>query len=385
MNWDINWQNYLPELEGLRHELHAHPELSGEEVETRKRLIRFIQEHAENTVTIHDLGSWFYVYQPGEGATETIAIRADHDAILGEDGQAFHGCGHDGHSTILAGLVWLMSQRTSKVNIVYVFQHAEENGQGAAEIVDHLVALGVNHIYGLHNFPGQPLNHVFTRPGTIMCASRGMSLNFKGHQTHAAQPEKGLNPAYAIAELVKQLEELVHFSGYQGKEWRGIHFADMVLVTIVSMAVGEPDHFGVSPAHGQVQLTLRAAKLDDLDRLAQKIESLAQDSLTKWPLDLEIEYTDAFPDTDNNPDEVQFIAETLKNSAHPLGHLEEPFRPSEDFGWYLKQISGCFIGLGSGEQHPDLHLATYDFPDAIIPTGIEVFGRIICAHEKEAN
>ena len=95
----------------LRHELHAHPEISGQEVETKRRLMSFLAEHT--SFVIHDEGSWFWVKVPGaDPAQPSIGFRADYDALpipedldlpyASQNPGVSHKCGHDGHSSALA-------------------------------------------------------------------------------------------------------------------------------------------------------------------------------------------------------------------------------------------------------------------------------------------
>lgn len=372
---EVDWQNYLPDLYELRAELHAHPKVSEQEAETRERLMTFIRERTD--LVIHDEGRWFYVDIPGRVNDEKIAIRADHDAIVNTNGEAFHGCGHDGHSTILAGLAWLLSDYPVDPHVILVFQHAEENGVGAKEIVPTLKSLEIDRMYGLHNFPGAPLGEVITRVGTFFCASTGLRIQLLGRQSHAAEPEKGLNPAFAMAKILTEIEELSSLSETKNRLWRGHEYEDMILATVVHVEVGENDKFGISPARGELDLTLRAAKMTDLSDLCEEIEHLAEKLADKYELHLDISYTDTFPDTVNPEEEVQRVKNILKDQGKELLFLEEPFRPSEDFGWYLKEFPGCYVGLGSGEDHLPLHHDQFEFPDNIIRPGIEFFYGIL--------
>ncbi len=122
----------LERIKAFRQELHRHPEASEEEFQTRASIKKYLEEHTD--VKVVDKGRWLYAVKD-EGAEETIAFRADHDAIVSEDGGAFHGCGHDGHTAILVGLAEVLDQETLGKNIIYIFQHAEENGVGAKEAV----------------------------------------------------------------------------------------------------------------------------------------------------------------------------------------------------------------------------------------------------------
>ncbi len=366
----------IEKVVALRKHLHAHPEPSEQEVETRKTLMKFIEDNTKNTKIV-DKGRWFYAIKEEVGAKETIALRADHDAIISEDGKAFHGCGHDGHSAILAGTVLALDEAQTGKNVVYIFQHAEENGAGAKECVAIFDEVKIDRIYGLHNFPGFAKGEVYSIPGTMMCASKGMSLAFEGKQSHASEPENGNNPVYPMAKLVELVAPLVEFHGYKPVDWNGEHFEDMVLCTIVSAKVGEQGAFGVSPSRGELGFTLRAARLEDLDHLSEVVEREATRLAEEAGVKVSFSYTDEFPDTANTFEEYRRLQDLLPKEGIPFHRLEQPFRGSEDFGWFTKHVPGCYMVLGSGEDYTPLHTIGYDFPDEIIPAGIKTFCAIV--------
>ena len=375
MKEPIQMDDILLKVTELRNELHEHPEISGHETNTRRRLIQFLQKNTQ--LEIVNMDRWFYVYQKGLVGNQTIALRADHDAIINTQGQVFHGCGHDGHSAILAGVAMVIDKYPVKDNVMLIFQHSEENGVGAKEIMNFLKDQSVDHIYGLHNFPGFETGELLLRANTFMCASMGMDIEFKGLQTHAGQPEKGINPMYAIAKLALMLEPLAQFNGFQSVIWEGHSFSNLVMTTIVSSSIGEMNNFGISPGRGKMQLTLRAATLDDLNQLYELISEKVQLLASDYQMTYQIKTFDEFPDTTNSIQEVEHLSKIFELNQQKYSYLVEPFRPSEDFGWYLKQFSGSFFGIGSGLNVPPLHNDAYEFPDEIIHQAIKAFYHIV--------
>lgn len=81
----INPQN-LELAQQLRHELHAHPELSCQEVWTRQHLIDFLRANTSNLEIVDPAAGYFYAkYNAGEGKP-VIAFRADFDAVPVNEG-----------------------------------------------------------------------------------------------------------------------------------------------------------------------------------------------------------------------------------------------------------------------------------------------------------
>lgn len=363
-------QETLEKIIQLRHVLHQCPEPSEQEMKTREILKQFLQE--QTSLTVVDKGKWFYAIHKEKNAKKTIAFRADFDAIVGENGRVYHGCGHDGHAAILAGAAMTLEGQPTGNNILFLFQHAEENGAGAKECLEVFREQQVDCIYGIHNMPGFAKNCVVTRKGPLQCASKGMVLTFMGKQSHASEPEKGNNPAYAIGKLLEKLKPLHEYHGFSSVEWEGEKFRNLVLVTVVSVQVGSAGAFGVSPGRGQLELTIRSVYEEDLQLLQDKLLSMAKDLSKEEHLELEISYSDEFPDTINDPKVVEEMLHLF--SQHDIDYelLKEPIRASEDFGHYLKEVPGAYMFLGSGTQVP-LHSTEFEFCDEIIPRWVEIF------------
>lgn len=118
----------LAKVKEVKKWLHAHPEVSNQEVKTQAYLKDFITKYLPQ-YEIHDHVTWFYCMKPYQKGKKTIVLRADHDAIVNSKGEVFHGCGHDGHTAIL--LAVMLEDIPSENNVIYLFQPAEENGTGA--------------------------------------------------------------------------------------------------------------------------------------------------------------------------------------------------------------------------------------------------------------
>lgn len=366
-------------IEEFRQTLHKYPEASEKEFKTRELIKEFLEKHT--SLEIVDKGRWLYALHKEEGAKETIAFRADHDAIISEDGEAFHGCGHDGHTATLVGLALELEGVKTGNNIVFIFQHAEETGVGAKECVEIFKEVEIDRVYGYHNIPGLPLNMVATKKGPIQCASTGMSIKLEGKQSHASEPEKGINPVYLIADLVEKVKVLSEFDGYGPVNKGDFNFDSMVLCTIVHVKVGEKA-FGVSPSMGEIALTIRAVSDDDLEKLRIYIEDYIKENAEKLGIKYSFEYSDTFPDTTNDPEIVEKFFKLLEENNIEYIEMEDPVRASEDFGYYLKEKPGCYFYIGDGEDYTPIHSIEYNFPDEIMPKAIKVFTLLANTHYK---
>ncbi len=353
----------------LRNELHNNPEISGKEKHTRQIIYNFLKENTKLKVYLTD--EILYAFYDNN-KDKSIAIRSDHDAILDKNAKAFHGCGHDGHTAIACGLAMVVDKLELDKNVLFIFQPSEEDGSGALKCLHLISEYNIDYIYGLHNFPGYELGRPILKSGTFMCASSGMSINFEGKQSHASEPEEGINPAYAISEIVKSIESLSTLDGY-----KDLDFEERVFATVVHINIGHDGAYGVSPANGKLELTLRGNKLLDLSNLQRLIENKAKYLSEKYKLKVKIAFSDEFPDTSNSKEEVDFLDKVFtKNGLNPI-YWEDAYRASEDFGWYLKEVPGVFFGMGIGENSANLHQEDYCFNDDLIKPSIEALALIL--------
>ena len=357
----------------FRRELHANPEPSMHEVETRRRIVEFLRANAPG-VKIVEKDRWLYGLHD-EGAAETYLFRADHDAILNEDGTCYHGCGHDGHTAILAGLAAKLDGQKLGRNIVYLFQHAEETGEGAIETVSVIEEAKVDKAFALHGMSGQRLGQITFRGGTGFCASTGFKIELKGVQSHASQPELGNNPAYLMAELTSLVEPLKEFNGFTPRSWNGIDFKNLVMATVVYQRLGEKA-FGVSPSTAEMGLTLRAYYEAEIDQLIEGIQDFIKQGAEKRQLEYSFEQLERFPETASDEGLVEAIKPLMDEWGFDWAITEEAFRGSEDFGHLSKLVPSIYFIVGLGEDVPPMHNVKFEFQDEAIPYGLKLFENI---------
>lgn len=365
-------------LNEIRQYLHQHPELSSQEYETSRFIENMIQPlHPDQIIRIGEF-SKVYVFDSGKPGP-SIIFRADIDALPIQEKNDIsyqsknegiaHLCGHDGHSTILIGLARRVAKnRPSSGKLALLFQSAEETGMGAKEVMEseEFLALNADYIFGLHNIPAYPLHQVLLKAGSFAAASKGMKLKLKGKTCHAAEPEKGVNPALAMADITRQLHELI-----QQKEL----FQNLSLITFIYSKLGEMA-FGTSPGFAEMGFTLRAFENEDMVLLNEKAEHIIHEVCKNHSLDFEIEYVEEFPATVNEDEAIEIIKQAAIYMNLNTSNLFKSMRWSEDFGFYSQKIRGGFFGLGSGENQAELHHHNFDFPDELIETGVSLFEEI---------
>lgn len=367
------------ELIELRRQLHRKPELSGEEVETAKTIATELRKLSPTQI-LTDLGGHGVaaIFDSGhEGPT--VMFRAELDALPIHEKSSIpwasevpgkgHLCGHDGHMMFLLALGRMITRNPIiRGRVVLMFQPAEEDGSGARAVVaDPAYAqLQPDYAFAIHIEPGRPWGYVSTRAGLVNCASQGLSIRLSGKTAHAADPEDGISPAMAIAELIFALNSLSHAEKLDDT---------FRLVTITHIGVGEPS-FGIAPGDGTLFATLRTTKDDAMHSLAKEARQLATNAAHTAGLEVEFDVVDDFAASINDPEATQIACAAMQALSVEYGDAGLPMRASEDFGVFGHNAKAAMLCMGPGEGYAALHNPDYDFPDDLLPLGAAIFERI---------
>ncbi|MBR5910372.1 MAG: amidohydrolase [Bacteroidales bacterium] len=372
----------------LRHILHAHPELSGQEVLTNRILNEWVKQTRPDLLIEKIGGYGLAAIYKGAKPGKRILIRGDIDALhipepndlpyRSQNQGVSHKCGHDGHATILCGLAqWLGEQRPDQGEVVLLFQPAEETGHGAQAILNdpQFAQIKPDVAYGLHNLPSFEKGQILVKEDCFAAASFGLKMTFDGRTAHASQPETGHSPSELLALLIHQLE----------KKREQLKAVKPLTTFVITHAVLGEETFGVAPGHAEIWLTLRSHDDRNLQLMATQIIELCRAKSKDHLFDFNFSEHEAFAATNSDPNCVKTIEQAAKNLELNLTHLNEPFRWSEDFGRFGSVCPIGFFGLGSGTEQPALHNPEFDFPDDILEVGMGMFWEIIRLELEGAN
>jgi amidohydrolase len=379
----------------FRRQLHARPELSEREHETATAIVaRLAPTHP--TSIVDGLGTMqtglCAVYDSGEPGP-VVLIRAELDALPIQESNSFghrstvsgvsHKCGHDGHmATLVAVAEGLREQPIARGKVYLLFQPAEETGTGASAVLadERFKALAPpDVVYAFHNVPKYPLGHVLLRKGLFAQGSVGFVARYRGKTSHSSYPEHGINPAAAVTALVAAVNRF--------DEALAGSVSAPVLGTVSYAQLGSAEkgpNFGTTPGEGVVMGVVRAHKTSDLERVRDELASLTKRLAEDEGLEHELSWHEAFAATESNDDCVATIEAAAAEAGVDAMYLDEPFRWSEDFGYFTAAFKGAFFGLGSGTAQPQLHDDGYDYPDALIGIGANIYRAIIDRHLGES-
>src|SRR5207249_9803365 len=215
-----------PDIQAWRRDIHENPELLYDVHRTAAFVADRLREFGCDEVTT-GLGRTGVVgvikgKQPGKGEIKVIGLRADMDALPIEEATnlphasktpgLMHACGHDGHTAMLLGAAhYLAETRNFSGTAIVSFQPAEEGGAGGKAMVQDglMERFRIEEVYGMHNYPGLPVGQFALRPGPMMAAADGITIEIEGRGGHAARPHVSIDTVLVGAQIINQIQSIV--------------------------------------------------------------------------------------------------------------------------------------------------------------------------------
>ncbi len=255
----------------------------------------------------------------------------------------------------------IAKNRPAKGKVVLLFQPAEETLEGALEVIkdDNFKEIEPDYIFAIHNLPGFEENSVIVREGNFTSATNGVKIDLTGNTSHAASPEKANNPTDATLELLDFFRNKITIGDYK----------NYVLSTPVYTQIGSPD-FGITPGNAQLKVTLRAYDNDDLDKMTEKLNETVKIVAQKHNLKSHISYSDYAVPVYNNMQAIETVKKAATENNLKIKEIKEPFKWTEDFGYFTVKYKGALVGFGIGDTKP-LHDKNYDFNDNVIMSAVK--------------
>ncbi|WP_343728155.1 M20 aminoacylase family protein [Duganella sp.] len=381
---------FQSELQEIRRDLHAHPELCYEEQRTSDVVAARLT--AWGIPVIRGLGITGVVGVIKNGSSgRSIGLRADMDALPMQEVNTFphasvhpgkmHACGHDGHTAMLLGAAKHLAEHRNFDGTVYlVFQPAEEGGAGARRMIEDglFEQCPMDAIYGMHNWPGIPAGHMSVCEGPLMASSNEFYVTVKGKGGHAAQPHKCIDPVMIAVQIAQ---------GWQTIISRRTSPLDTAVLSLTQIQAGTATN--VIPDEAKMAGTVRTLSWDVLDMLEKKMEQIAVNTAAAFDAEVEFKFRRNYPPLINHPEATRFAVEVMKSvvGADKVDDQTEPSMAAEDFAYFLQARPGCYIFIGNGEgDHRAgghglgpcvLHNGSYDFNDNLLPVGASFWVKLV--------
>lgn len=374
-NLDAAIDAELPSLVSIYKEIHANPELSGQEEKTSALLARELK--SLGYVVTDGIGRYQRHDWPGYGVAAvlrngdgpTVLVRADLDALPveertelpyaskargtyrdGRDVPVMHACGHDVHVASLIGTARLLARFKDewRGTVVLIGQPAEEGGGGAQAMLDdgvYRICPQPDYALALHVTLQLEAGTVGYLPGNFMASFTELGVSMRGVGTHGSRPESGRDPVVMAAHLILALQTIVS---------RELAPFEPAVVSVGSIHGGSASN--VIPEEVHLQLSVRTYDDRVREQITASIERMARGvALTAGvPEDRApvVTVRSSHPAIYNDPELTERVAEGMRQA---LGEekvvLAGPVMLSEDFGrWGLEgEIPTCMFWVGAAD------------------------------------
>ncbi|MEU5878645.1 M20 family metallopeptidase [Spirillospora sp. NPDC047279] len=377
------------DLVRLRRSLHHEPELGLDLPRTQEKVLAALDGLPLEVATGTALTSVTAVLR-GALPGPTVLLRGDMDALpvtergdgelISRTAGVMHACGHDLHTTMLAGAARLLAGRRETLagNVVFMFQPGEEGAGGARVMLDEgvLEASGERPVaaYALHVLSaGLPAGMFVTRAGPIMAAADRLRVTVRGAGGHGSMPHLANDPLPAACEMVTALQLMVT---------RNFDAFDPVVLTIANFHAGTTDN--VIPDEAFFSGTVRSFSPEAHARLKDRTVEVVRGIASAHGLGVDVEYFQDYPVTVNDQAEAGFVGDTVREAfgAERYFTAPQPLPASEDFSFVCDEVPSAFVVLGACPADRDPAKAALNhspeaaFDEAVLADGAALYAEL---------
>jgi amidohydrolase len=394
-----NWQHQLDaaidddaeRIVALRRHLHAHPEPSGEELQTSLHLYQLFADIGLS-VRMGPEGCGVVVDGRNRHPPRRIAVRADIDALRIQDQKqapyrstvphVMHACGHDAHTATVFGALSALDRLEREGALPWpvawrgIFQPSEETSAGARAMVAAGALHGVDAVVSLHADPTKAAGTIGIRPGVFTASCDAIRVVVKGRGGHAARPHESNDPIAAAAELISTFYQYVP---------RATDSQDAVVVSFGQIHGGQ--NANVIPEEVVLEGTVRTLDRKVREKTIAHIRTLAEgiERVTGTKLDVSFETGIGSVYNDVGLTELVHDVSSQVVGAENVVAMPRPSMGSEDFAAYLEHVPGTMFRLGvasNANSWPGLHTPLFDVDERCLTIGAKILARTVVEWAK---
>lgn len=387
-------QELREDIVRLRHELHREPEIGLQLPRTQEKVLKALDGLPYEITLGKDTTSVTAVLRGGAAHASAqkpvVLLRADMDGLPVQettgvdytsrvDG-AMHACGHDLHTSMLAGAATLLAERRHQIagDVVLMFQPGEEGFDGASYMINEgvLDAAGrrADTAYGMHVFSSlEPHGQFVTKNGVMLSSSDGLVVTVLGAGGHGSAPHSAKDPVTAAAEMVTALQVMVT---------RQFNMFDPVVLTVGVLHAGTKRN--VIPETARIEATIRTFSEESRQKMMEAVPRLLKGIAAAHGLEVDVDYQEEYPLTINDEDETNTAEKVIAGmfGDSRLTRMATPLSGSEDFSRVLAEVPGTFVGLSAVAPGADPSTSPFNhspyatFDDGVLTDGAALYAEL---------
>lgn len=336
----------------FRRLIHQHPETAFEEVETTNRIARKLDDFGITYKRMDPTGLVGEI--EGNKPGKTILLRADIDAldVKEETGEEYasqtegkmHACGHDNHASMLVAALKVLNQHKDDIEgtVRFVFQPAEEVGEGADAMIAQGAVDGVDYAFGLHVMPIAKTGQIIALKGKELASADFFYVDFIGKGGHGGMPQYSNDPIMMATHFVQSIQTILS---------RRINPLHPGVITVGSFNSGSAAN--VIPGEARLSGTVRTFDDETRDVIEKDLEEFANEAARLYGGEAIVKY-DRLTNSIINDEAGADLVDALVLDAFGEEYVvkTDPSMGGEDFGSYLREVPGTFAMVGT--QNDDL-------------------------------
>lgn len=337
----------------IRRFLHQNPECSMQEIQTSSFIEKELQNYGVAVQRIGKTGIYGELSHIIDSKTaKTVGLRADFDAlpIQEETGLSFssnhtgtmHACGHDAHTAALLGAAKRLAENKDSLNgtVKFIFQHAEENCQGAKEFLHSGVLGQMDRILAVHMCSSLPVGKMSLRNGECSASCDKFIIHVHGKSAHAATPHQSIDALYVGSQIVVHLQSILS---------RQINPIETGVVSVCSIHSGTA--YNIIPDSCIIEGTTRAFSQNIRTQLNEKIKQITVNIAKAYDAEATVEIIEYTRPLINDADAAKEVEETAVELFGPsiAEHHYSKVMLGDDFAEFLTNTKGMYVWVGSSD------------------------------------
>lgn len=374
-------QVLLDEAIKVRRDLHRIPESGYAEYKTSEYICNYLMHNGlKFEKNVAQTGVIAKIEGKGQNK-KTIAFRADMDALslnemtgvsFASEHEGFmHGCGHDGHMTMLLLFAKYLNTHKEKLqdDVVFIFQPAEE-GPGGAEVMikEGLISrYNIDEVFGIHLHPEFDEGTLAISAGPVMAMTGEFDIDVKAKSGHGAMPHTAVDGIMIASHLVNQFQSVIS---------RNINPTEAGVITVGRIDGGERRN--IIAENVRLEGTTRAFSEATYALIKSRMEEICRGVAMSFNCEVDLEYRTMYPPVVNHVESVETFIEA-NTSLNVI-----PFPPqmiSEDFSYYLREVKGAFVFLGTKNESKNyvfpLHNSKFNFEESALLYGVQSYINVL--------
>lgn len=385
-NIEIVIDKYINEIIEFRRDIHSHPELSGNEERTSKKVIEKLKKLPIEIISNVN-GHGVIGNLKGISNKKTILLRSDMDALpidemndleyKSKNKNVMHACGHDMHTSILLGTALVLSEFKEELNgnVKFMFQPSEEAspiGGAKGMIAEGLLENPkVDEAYGLHVF-GIPTGKIAIKSGVATSRSDRIDIEIFGKSSHASMPAEGKDTIVVAGNIITSIQSIIS---------RNMPPNQTAVITIGKISGGT--RYNVLADYVKLEGTVRTFSTENAEMIKNRLEELVTNISKAYGCKGILHYQNGYDFIYNNPELSTSLINSLSEEFGKENILiqDNPLPAGEDFSFVSKKVPSVFMWLGTENSFNTgrctLHSPNFMPDENSIKIGIKTFCKII--------